>query len=145
MSLEYASAAPPALPTGRSHLTLALTTLLHAFTHAYGVMLVPLYLLIVSDLGLAGVKRASLVVTIYGVVYAIFSFPAGVLADRLNRKMLLGFGLIANATAIMTMGLTHSYAPLIALAVVAGLAGTIFHPAANALIPPLNQQNPASA
>src|ERR1700750_3183524 len=118
------SAAPcdSPLPDRRSPVTLVLTTLLHAFTHAYGVMLVPLYLLIVSDLGLAGVKRASLVVTIYGVVYAIFSFPAGVLADRLNRKMLLGFGLIANASAVLSMGLTHSYAPLIALAVVAGLA-----------------------
>src|SRR3954470_18872490 len=143
MPLEYA-AAPTELPDRRSHLTLALTTLLHAFTHAYGVMLVPLYLLIVADLGLSGVKQASLVVTIYGVVYALFSFPAGVLADRVNRKMLLGFGLIVNATAILSMGLTHHYTPLIALAVAGGFAGTIFHPAANALIPAHYPKNPAS-
>jgi FSR family fosmidomycin resistance protein-like MFS transporter len=139
------AALPRVLPDRRSHVTLALTTLLHAFTHAYGVMLVPLYLLIVSDLGLSGVKQASLVVTIYGVVYAIFSFPAGMLADHTNRKMLLGLGLIVNATAILMMGLTHHYAVLIALAVFAGLAGTIFHPAANALIPAHYPRNPASA
>jgi MFS family permease len=144
MSPEPA-AAPPRLPDARSHLTLALTTLLHAFTHAYGVMLVPLYLLIVADLKLTGVKQAALVVTIYGLVYALFSFPAGVLADRMNRKTLLGLGLIANAAAVMAMGLTHQYAPLIALGVVAGLAGTIFHPAANALVPAHYPRNPASA
>jgi MFS transporter, FSR family, fosmidomycin resistance protein len=106
---------------------------------------VPLYLLIVADLGLSGVKQASLVVTIYGVVYALFSFPAGVLADHTNRKMLLGLGLIVNAMAIVGMGLTHHYAALIALAVAAGLAGTIFHPAANALVPAHYPRNPASA
>jgi MFS family permease len=144
MSLEPAPAAAH-LPDGRSHLTLALTTLLHAFTHAYGVMLVPLYLLIVADLNLSGVEQASLVVTIYGLVYAIFSFPAGVLADRMNRKVLLGIGLLVNAGAILAMGLTHQYVPLIILAVLAGLAGTIFHPAANALVPAHYPRNPASA
>src|SRR3954467_10414480 len=105
VSAAFAAAAPRELPDRRSHVTLALTTLLHAFTHAYGVMLVPLYLLIVADLGLSCVKQASLVVTIYGVVYALFRFPAGVAADRVNRKMLLGFELIVNATAILSMGL----------------------------------------
>src|SRR4030095_13634760 len=129
MSPETATAQSQRLPNARSHITLALTTLLHAFTHAYGVMLVPLYLLIVADLKLSGVKQAALVVTIYGLVYAIFSFPAGVLADRMNRKTVLGLGLIVNAAAIMAMGLTHQYAPLIVLGVIAGFAGTIFHPA----------------
>src|SRR4051812_22449984 len=56
-----------ALPraSGRSHVTLALCTVLHAFTHAYGTMLVPLYLLMVADLRLGGVKAASLIVTLY--------------------------------------------------------------------------------
>src|SRR5688500_6614865 len=52
----------------RSALPLALCTLLHGFTHAYGTILVPLYLLMVADLRLAGVNAASLVVTVYGLV-----------------------------------------------------------------------------
>ena len=117
----------------RSHLTLALCTLLHSFTHAYGTILVPLYLAIQSDLRLWGVGAASLIVTIYGLVYCCASYPAGVLADRFNRKALLGVGLIVNALAILLMGVTRRYELLILLGVLGGLAGTLFHPAANAL------------
>ncbi len=124
---------PGEVPTFRSHLTLLLCVLLHAFTHAYGTILVPLYLPMRDDLHLWGVGAASLVVTVYGLVYCIASYPAGVLADRANRRVLLGVGLMVNALAILLMGLTRRYEVLIALAVLGGLAGTLFHPSANAL------------
>src|SRR5437764_15197054 len=73
---------PSPQPGVRTHLTLALCTVLHAFTHAYGTMLVPLYLLMKSDLRLAGVNRASAVVTVYGLVNCLLSYGAGVFADR---------------------------------------------------------------
>src|SRR5947208_13933011 len=78
----------------RSHVTLALCTILHAFTHAYGTLLVPLYLLVRDDLRLPGVSRASMIVTVYGLVYCLGSYTAGVMADRWNRKALLGVGLL---------------------------------------------------
>src|SRR3712207_421608 len=98
--LEYSAAAKAGF---RSHVTLALCTVLHAFTHAYGTMLVPLYLLMTSDLRLAGVSRASAIVTVYGLVYCIISYQTGVYADRWNRKALLGIGLVGNAIAITMM------------------------------------------
>src|SRR5687768_12299969 len=124
---------PHEVPNVRSHLTLVLCMVLHAFTHAYGTMLVPLYLAMQTDLRLWGVGAASLIVTVYGLVYCLGSYPAGVLADRVNRKALLGVGLIVNAVAILLMGLTRRYEMLLALGVLGGLAGTLFHPAANAL------------
>lgn len=129
----------------RSHITLALGAILHAFTHAYGTALVPLYLLIVADLRLSGVRAASLVVTIYSIVYCLGSYAAGVLADRYNRKVLLGVGLIGNAVAITAMGLTRQYEVLILLAVLAGMFGTLFHPAANALMPAHYPNSPGMA
>src|SRR5881392_1154181 len=93
----------------RSALTLGLCTVLHAMTHALGSMLVPLYLMMRDDLRRRGVGEIALIVTAYGVVYALLSYPAGVLADRMNRKILLGVGLIGNACAVALMGLTHSY------------------------------------
>ena len=48
--------------------------MLHLFTHAYGVVLVPLYLLMMTDLHLHGVKEATLVVTVYGVMYNLVGF-----------------------------------------------------------------------
>src|SRR5438067_11088084 len=93
----------------RRHATLVLCTVLHAFTHAYGTLLVPLYLLMSADLKLGGVSRASAVVTVYGLVYCLGSYAAGVMADRANRKALLGVGLLGNALAITAMGLTRQY------------------------------------
>jgi MFS family permease len=124
---------PPRLPNARSHLTLALCTILHGFTHAYGSMLVPLYLAIQADLHLGGVWAASLVVTVYGAVYNLGSFGAGVIADRFDRKTLLAVGLLGNAAAIGGIGLCREYPAILALGVAAGAFGAIFHPAANAL------------
>jgi MFS family permease len=129
----------------RSHLTLILCTILHAFTHAYGTMLVPLYLLMVSDLMLSGVSRASAVVTVYGLVYCLGSYAAGVMADRFNRKALLGVGLLGNALAIAAMGMTRQYELIMAFGVLAGLFGALYHPAANALVPAHYPQSPGMA
>jgi len=132
-------------PDFRSHLTLVLCTILHAFTHAYATMLVPMYLLVQKDLGLPGVAKVSWIVTLYGVVYFIGSYFAGIAADRFDRKLLLGLGLLGNAVAITLMGLTHRYELLVVLAVIAGIAGTFFHPAANALVPAHYPKNPGMA
>lgn len=129
----------------RSQATLVLCTILHTFTHAYGAMLVPLYLMTATDLRLPGVQYAALLVTVYGIVYNACSYGAGVLADRVNRKDLLGWGLVLNAIAIGLMGLTRRYEVLIVLAVLAGFAGTLFHPAANALIPAHFPKSPGMA
>lgn len=128
-----ASVELPTIDRPSRRTTLFFCTLLHAFTHAYGTLLVPLYLLIRDDLGLPYASRASLLVVLYGVVYCLGSFPAGILADRFNRKHLLGLGLIGHAGAVAAMGLVRSYEMLIALSVIAGIFATLFHPVANAL------------
>jgi MFS family permease len=119
--------------SARSHLTLFLCTLLHGFTHAYGSMLVPLYFRIAKDLNLSGIGKATLIVTLYGTVYSLGSYMAGLAADRFSRKMLLAIGLLGNAAAILAIGLSREYSVILALGVAAGLFGTIFHPSANAL------------
>jgi MFS family permease len=129
----------------RAHYTLVLCVILHAFTHAYTVLLVPLYLLIKSDLALPGIKSAALVVTVYGVVYNFGSYVAGILADRFDRRVLLATGLLGNAAAIAGIGLTRDYHAILALAVAAGLFGTLFHPAANALVCAHYPRNPGLA
>ncbi len=138
-------APPHQVAPQRSLLTLLLTMSLHAFTHAYGVMLVPLYLMMVSDLRVSGVKAVALVVTIYGTVYFLLSYPAGMLTDRLNRKALLGIGLIGNALAVCAMALTSNYGVLLAMGVAAGICGTLYHPAANALAPAHYPRSPGLA
>lgn len=130
------------MESNRSGITLALCTALHAFTHAFGSMLVPLYLLMRDDLRRGGVKEIALIVTVYGLVYCLLSYPAGMLADRMNRKVLLGVGLMGNALAVMLMGLTHRYEPLLVLGAIGGMFGSLFHPTANALVPAHFPKNP---
>jgi MFS family permease len=133
-------------PAGlRSHVTLFLCMILHAFTHAYGAMFVPLYLLMRDDLHLPGVKQASLLVALYTFFYCVCSYGAGLLADRFNRKLILGIGLLGNASAIALMGMTRRYELLLLWAVMAGLCGTLFHPAASGLVPAHYPKSPGMA
>ena len=132
-------------PGLRSHVTLVLCTILHAFTHAYTSLLVPLYILMTADLNLRGVSYASAIMTVYVLVYCIVSDRAGVLADKHNRKVLLGIGLLGNAAAITAMGLTRNYEMMMLFGILAGLFGALFHPAANALIPAHYPKSPGMA
>jgi len=127
------NSSPAAAARWRSHLTLALCTILHGFTHAYGSMLVPLYYRIAADLKLPGIGQATLIVTLYGAVYNLGSYAAGLAADRFSRKMLLTIGLLGNAIAILGIGLSRQYSHILVLGILAGLFGTLFHPSANAL------------
>jgi MFS family permease len=133
------------LPTFRSHLTLGFCTLLHAFTHAYASMLVPLYLMMARDLKLKGVSSASFIVTLYGAMYCFGSYFAGELADRFDRRVLLGIGLLGNAAAIVGIGLSRDYWVIVALAVAGGAFGSVFHPAANSLAPAHYPKSPGMA
>lgn len=133
------------LPTLRSHFTLVICALLHAFTHAYASMLVPLYLMMVADLRLNGVWQASLVVTVYAAVYNLGSLVAGILSDRFDRKALLAIGLMGNAAAMVGIGLSRQYWLILLLGGCAGIFGTLFHPSAQALAPSHYPRTPGIA
>jgi len=114
--------------------TLALVSLLHAFTHIYQVALMPLYLPIQRDFNLGSVGSATFLVTLMMLAYFLPSYPMGVLADRYSRKKLLGLGLAINGLGFVGLALAPSYPVALASMVVAGFGGSFFHPAATALI-----------
>ena len=114
--------------------TLWLTGVLHAFTHLYQVALIPLYLLIQKDFKLASVGQATLLLTVLMAACFGPSYPIGVLADRMNRKRLLGFGLALNGLGFAALALAPSYAWALVAVAVAGFGGSFYHPAATAMI-----------
>lgn len=120
----------------RSHRirTLWLTGMLHAFTHLYQVALLPLYLRIQQDLNLASVQQATLLVSVLGVAYFLPSYPLGLLADRFNRKTLLGCGLLINGLGFVGLAVAPNYAWALASVLVAGFGGSFYHPSATALV-----------
>ncbi len=119
---------------GHKTRTLWVSGILHAFTHLYQVALLPLYLMIERDLKLASVSHATLLLTVMMVAYFAPSYPAGVLADRLSRKKLLGFGLAINALGFIILGLAPNYAWALAGVAVAGFGGSFYHPSATAMV-----------
>ncbi len=114
--------------------TLWLVGTLHAFTHIYHVALMPLYLLVQRDFGFNSVGQATALVTVMMAANFIPSYGMGVLADRVNRKKLLGFGLMLNALGFIALSFAPNFACALAAAVVAGFGGSFFHPAATAMI-----------
>src|SRR5580765_3386559 len=122
--------------TEESHKTrmLWVTGALHAFTHIYQVALMPLYLLIEKDFKFESVSQATLLLTVMMAAYFLPSYPMGVLADRMNRKKLLGFGLAINAVGFVGLALAPNYACALIAVIVAGIGGSFYHPAATAMI-----------
>ncbi len=114
--------------------TLWLTGVLHAFTHLYQVALMPLYLLIQRDFKFASVGQATLLLTVMMAACFGPSYPIGVLADRLNRKKLLGFGLALNGVGFAALALAPNYAWALVAVAVAGFGGSFYHPAATAMV-----------
>ncbi|WP_319430423.1 MFS transporter [Mycobacterium sp. RTGN5] len=74
---------------------------------AFGVVNFPdaLLLLRLNEIGF-GVVEVILAYVGYNLVYALASFPAGVLADKLPRPAVFGFGLVFFAVCYLGLGLT---------------------------------------
>lgn len=74
---------------------------------AFGLVNFPdaLLLLRLNEIGF-GVAGVILAYVGYNLVYALASFPAGVLADRLPRSAVFGFGLVFFAVGYIGLGLT---------------------------------------
>ncbi len=133
--------------TGDDHKirTLWLCGALHAFTHIYHVALMPLYLLLQRDLKLAGVERATLLLTLMMLAYFLPGYGMGVLADRFSRKRLLTAGLALNGLGYVGLAFAPSYGWAVACVMLAGLGGSFFHPAATSLVARLFPTNTGRA
>jgi MFS family permease len=107
---------------------------LHGFTHLYTVALMPLYLLIQRDYKLESVGDATLLLTVMMAGYFLPSYPMGILADRWNRKKLLGWGLGLNALGFVALAVSPNYACAVASVALAGFGGSFYHPAATAMV-----------
>ncbi len=125
--------------------TLWLVGALHAFTHVYHTVLMPLYLLIQRDFQFRSVAQATSLVTILMIAYILPSYGLGVLADRVDRRKLLGYGLLINALGFVGLAYAPNYACAVAALIVAGFGGSFYHPAATAMVARLFPTNTGKA
>ena len=115
-------------------MSLAICAALHGLTHAFQLILPPLYLSMKEELRIDGLSSVMLLSTIYYASYAVMNLPYGILSDHISKKKILVFGAALNSIAFLIAASTGSYSVLIMSMILAGMGGGAYHPVANALI-----------
>ena len=112
---------------------ISLVGLAHMLSHFYQLVLPPLFPLLTGTFNVSFTELGLMMTTFY-VVSGVCQTPAGFLVDRWGAKRVLTVGLALEAGAILVMGLFQSFGALVALAAVAGLGNSVFHPADYAIL-----------
>ncbi len=119
--------------TSQTFRVLGLVGSAHFMSHVFNLALPPLFPLLVRDLGLT-YTGLGLVMTAYGLAGALFTTPMGFLVDRLGGRRVLVCGLALQSAAMLAVGFTSSYAALMVLFVISGVAFSVYHPCDYAIL-----------
>lgn len=99
----------------------------HFFSHAYQVLLAPLFAIIAIELKVSYIELGA-ILSAYSLASFIFQIPTGMLVDKFGPRWFLLGGLTFISSCIVLMGLSHSYWPLVLLSFLAGMGDSVFHP-----------------
>jgi MFS family permease len=111
---------------------------------AIGVL--PFLSLLASQVAGLTAAQVGILFTVSAVVSAVFLIPMGRLADRQNKKIMMALGLLITAMSLAGIAFSRSFAALAAYQVLGSLGGSMFGPAAVALLSenvPSGRQNTA--
>lgn len=106
---------------------IGLVALAHGVSHFFQIATAVLFPLIKDDLGVSYAALGG-TVALYYVVSGVCQTLAGFAADRFGARRVLFAGLALATAGPLLAGFAHSYAMLIAAAVVGGLGNSVFHP-----------------
>ncbi len=99
----------------------------HFWSHFF-VLVIPSSLpLIRAEFGASNVSIA-MVIAAYGLMSAIWQFPAGVASDRFGAPWFLIGGLMLMSTAMFFQSMAPAVVVMIAIAAIVGTADSVFHP-----------------
>lgn len=132
-SLEQSAPAGGAVAPGRDAKVIGLISAGHFFSHFYLLSLPPLFVFLQRDFEISYVAL-GLTMTGYNLIGGLLQAPVGFLVDRIGARLLLLLGFGLNAAAIGLIGVADGYWMLLALAVLAGIGNSVFHPADYAIM-----------
>ncbi len=105
----------------------------HALSHFYVLALPPLFPLLKEDFDVS-YAALGLLVSLFNIVSGAFQVPAGMLVDRIGARPLLAAGLALLGVCFAGIAVVDDYWAVVVLISIAGIGGSIFHPADYAII-----------
>jgi len=119
-------------PTGqawrRDAQAASLVGIAHLSSHFFQMLLPPLYPWLMRDFGI-GYMEAGFLATVFFVISSAGQTVAGFAVDRFGAYRVLLIGMSLLVLSGVMLGLTTSYAGLLATAALAGAGSAMFHPA----------------
>jgi MFS family permease len=119
---------------------LPLFVVAHFVHHLLPALIVPLLPFIRDNFSL-DYTRSAMVVSAFTLSYGLSQIPAGWLADRIDRRMLIGIGICGVGLAGVLVGLSQTYTMLIVFLVLMGILGGGYHPSATPMVSALVESN----
>jgi FSR family fosmidomycin resistance protein-like MFS transporter len=113
--------------------TLAAVSAAPLGSHFY-IMVLPVMLPLLKERLAVGFLDLGLALTTFNVVTGLTQAPTGVLVDRVGPRPVLITGLLLGGLAFLSLAFSTSYAWLLVVAVLAGLANCVYHPADYAML-----------
>src|SRR5438445_13736049 len=126
-------AAPQQVKADTALRTLTGISVAHWVSHFHMFVLPMLFPFLKAQLG-TGYIELGFALTVFGLVSGLTQAPIGYLADHIGARKVLLSGLCLGGCALIGLGLQLSYPALIVSAALLGLATSVYHPAAYALL-----------
>jgi MFS transporter, FSR family, fosmidomycin resistance protein len=122
-----------AVPASRDVRVISLIGAAHGASHFYQLAFATMLLIVRQEAGLSFEEVGLLAGMFYG-VSGIAQTGAGFAVDRFGARPILAGGLFTVGVALALISVAHSFVGFAAIAVIAGLGNSVFHPADFALL-----------